>query len=52
MRLAVIKSRIALVDERGGIDVAALSAGKSSPGPRAIYEQCAPILTGTPAGIG
>ena len=41
MRLAVIKSRMALVGERGAIDVAAVSAGKFPPSPRAIYDQWA-----------
>ncbi len=41
MRLAVIKSRMALVGERGAIDVAAVSAGKFPPSPRAIYERWA-----------
>ena len=40
MRLAVIDSRLALVDERGAIDVAAVSAGIFSPDPQAIYQQC------------
>ena len=41
MRLAVINSRLALVDERGAIDVAAVSAGIFSPDPQAIYQQWA-----------
>jgi hypothetical protein len=41
MRLAVIKSRLALVDVRGAIDVEAASAGRFSPDPQAIYEQWA-----------
>jgi len=41
MRLAAIKSRLALVDERGAIDVAAVSAGKFPPDPQAIYQQWA-----------
>ena len=43
MRLAVIKSRLALVDERGAIDVAAVSAGKFSPDPQAVYQRWAPF---------
>lgn len=41
MRLAAINSRLALVDERGAIDVAAVSAGKFSPDPQAVYQQWA-----------
>ena len=41
MRLAVINSRLALVDERGAIDVAAVSAGIFSSDPQAIYQQWA-----------
>ena len=41
MRLAVVRNRLALVDERGAIDVAAVSGGKFSPDPQAIYEQWA-----------
>ncbi len=41
MRLAVIKSRLALVDVRGAIDVEAVSAGKFLPDPQAIYERWA-----------
>ncbi|MGH3284580.1 MAG: fumarylacetoacetate hydrolase family protein [Streptosporangiaceae bacterium] len=41
MRLAVINSRLALVGERGAVDVAAVSAGKFSPDPQAIYQQWA-----------
>ncbi|MDQ2876556.1 MAG: hypothetical protein M3Y33_17845, partial [Actinomycetota bacterium] len=41
MRLAVINSRLALADERGAIDVAAVSAGKFSPDPQAVYQQWA-----------
>jgi hypothetical protein len=39
---AAIKSRLALVGERA-IDVAAVSAGKFSPGPQAVYKQWAPF---------
>ena len=57
MRLAVIKSRLALVDERGAIDVAAVSAGKFSPDPQSLSAVLPllpgdPIFTGTAAGIG
>ena len=48
MRLAAIKSRLALVDERGAIDIEAVSAGRFSPDPQAIYEQWAPFRPGTP----
>jgi 2,4-didehydro-3-deoxy-L-rhamnonate hydrolase len=41
MRLAVIRSRLALVDARGAIDVEAVSAGRFRPNPQAIYEQWA-----------
>jgi 2,4-didehydro-3-deoxy-L-rhamnonate hydrolase len=41
MRLAVVNSRLALVDERGAIDVAAVSAGAFSPEPQAVYQQWA-----------
>ena len=41
MRLAVIRGRMALVGEHGAIDVAAVSAGKFPPSPRAIYERWA-----------
>jgi 2-keto-4-pentenoate hydratase/2-oxohepta-3-ene-1,7-dioic acid hydratase in catechol pathway len=41
MRLAVINSRLALVHERGAIDVAAVSAGQFSPDPQAVYQQWA-----------
>lgn len=41
MRLAVINSRLTLVGERGAIDVAAVSAGKFSPDPQAVYQQWA-----------
>ena len=41
MRLAVIKSRLALIDTRGAIDVAAVSAGEFLPDPQAIYAQWA-----------
>jgi 2,4-diketo-3-deoxy-L-fuconate hydrolase len=41
MRLAVVKSRLALVDVRGAIDVEAVSAGKFLPDPPAIYGQWA-----------
>jgi 2,4-diketo-3-deoxy-L-fuconate hydrolase len=43
MRLAVVRNRLALIDERGAIDVAAVSGGKFSPDPQAIYEQWAPF---------
>jgi Fumarylacetoacetate (FAA) hydrolase family len=63
MRLAVIKSHLALVEVRGAIDMEAVSAGKFLPAPQAIYERWAQfsawyaakgdlIFTGTPAGIG
>jgi hypothetical protein len=42
MRLAAIKSRLALVDVRGAIDIEAASAGRFSPDPQAIYEQWQP----------
>lgn len=41
MRLAVINSRLALVHERGAIDVAAVSAGQFSPDPQVVYQQWA-----------
>jgi 2,4-didehydro-3-deoxy-L-rhamnonate hydrolase len=41
MRLAVINGRLALVDKRGAIDVAAVSAGAFSPDPQAVYPQWA-----------
>ena len=41
MRLAVVRSRLALVDVRGAIDVETASAGRFSPDPQAIYEQWA-----------
>ena len=41
MRLAAIRSRLALVDVRGAIDIEAASAGRFSPDPQAIYEQWA-----------
>jgi 2-keto-4-pentenoate hydratase/2-oxohepta-3-ene-1,7-dioic acid hydratase in catechol pathway len=41
MRLAVVRNRLALVDERGAIDVAAVSGDKFSPDPQAAYEQWA-----------
>lgn len=41
MRLAVIDSRLALVGERGAVDVATVSAGRFSPDPQAIYRQWA-----------
>lgn len=41
MRLAVINNRLALIGERGAVDVAAVSAGKFSPDPQAIYQQWA-----------
>ncbi len=37
MRLAGIKSRLALVGVRGAIDAETASSGRSSPDPRAIY---------------
>ena len=39
MRLAVIDSRLALIYERGAVDVATVSAGRFPPGPQASYEQ-------------
>jgi 2,4-diketo-3-deoxy-L-fuconate hydrolase len=41
MRLAVINSRLALIHERGAIDVEAVSAGKFSPDPQAVCQQWA-----------
>ncbi len=41
MRLAVIRNRLALVDGRGAIDVAAVSTGRFQPDPQAVYEQWA-----------
>jgi 2-keto-4-pentenoate hydratase/2-oxohepta-3-ene-1,7-dioic acid hydratase in catechol pathway len=41
MRLAAVRNRLALVDERGAIDVAAVSEGRFSPDPQAVYEQWA-----------
>ncbi len=41
MRLAVINNRLALVGERGAIDVATVSAGSFSPDPQAVYQQWA-----------
>jgi 2-keto-4-pentenoate hydratase/2-oxohepta-3-ene-1,7-dioic acid hydratase in catechol pathway len=43
MRLAVINRRLALVVERGAVDLAAVSAGAFSPDPRAIYQQWAQL---------
>jgi hypothetical protein len=44
MRLAVARNRLALVGERGAIDVAAVSKGAFSPDPQAIYEQWAQFI--------
>jgi|GEM_PF-4529107 hypothetical protein len=63
MRLAVIKSRLALVDLRGALDVEAASAGRFSPDPQGRLPAMGGqqmqkgrtgdlIFTGTPAGIG
>ena len=41
MRLAAIRSRLALVDVRGAIDIEAASAGRFSPDPQAIYQRWA-----------
>jgi 2,4-didehydro-3-deoxy-L-rhamnonate hydrolase len=41
MRLAAVRNRLALVDERGAIDVAAVSEGRFSPDPQAVYQQWA-----------
>lgn len=41
MRLAVINSRLALIDERGAIDVATVSAGRFPSDPQAAYQQWA-----------
>ena len=56
MPLAVVKSRLALVDVRSAIDVAAASAGRFSPDRVAVCRRPVAagdlIFTGTPAGIG
>jgi hypothetical protein len=39
MRLAIVNTRLALVDERGAIDVAAVSAGAFAPDPQAVYQR-------------
>jgi 2,4-diketo-3-deoxy-L-fuconate hydrolase len=41
MRLAIVNSRLALVDERGAIDVAAVSAGAFASDPQAVYQRWA-----------
>jgi 2,4-diketo-3-deoxy-L-fuconate hydrolase len=41
MRLAIVNTRLALVDERGAIDVAAVSAGAFAPDPQAVYQRWA-----------
>jgi len=41
MRLATVGNRLALVDARGAIDVAAVSEGRFAPDPQAVYEQWA-----------
>src|SRR5271154_1037976 len=41
MRLAAVRNRLARADERGAIDVAAVSEGRFSPDPQAVYQQWA-----------